>query len=216
MNRESALGGFFTLLTKKVNVSEEDPNYFVLEEMMKDLPDAEVYNFYKFFSSSSRFFNDAGFTNIFSVEKALVEYKREIASKLWRQYGLEEKAATLSDKLAAVFYSLREFPVARIVTILDNRDLSKFKNTADKSPLFDTEETEIIFGIGFYRLYEKNVHEGFTILKDLVTDQYKTLYTGKFFSPNSDTHRLGNAGGGGESVSPEVISIFSNSIKRIK
>ena len=215
MNRVSVIAGFVSLLNKSKNKNEEDPAYVTVEALLEELPAKDAYKFYEFFSTSSRYFQNGGFTTLYQLKQALVDFKEVVANELWVKYGVEEKSNMLYQKLNAIFMSVQKNTLVGTHTDIDiikNAKIDKFKNTKTGNSLCDSEEQNIINSIGLIALYEKYKYDGSTILKEVIMVAYKTFYTKKFFTEmhehKGDMLSESSTFENNQEISPLVVSLL--------
>lgn len=172
----------FKIIAKKKEVVEEDPDYIIIADKLKELPDHKINDFYIYLVSDNRYFNDAGFMMPFQYIEAVNNYKIKLLNELWEKHDIKKKTKTLYGKIQALHEALRHLEAQQLRDYLKSKDLDTYKTKKEEN-FFSQEEIEVIKEKGIHAYLEDyQTKFGFeSDLKIYVENEYKSYITKNYF-----------------------------------
>lgn len=189
--KKEAIKGIYNLVTRRNSVSELDPQYTLIYEMLNVMPAKDIHAFYKFYATSKQYFNKEGFSSIALFQDALRDYKEYVSSTLWDECKIEEKAERFTNKILSIYEQLLKHLYAN--ELKEKAATMKLDGIKQKNgdPLFDAQELAIVADLGLYRLIAMYMESGYFQLRDRLVKELKDRCVLEYFSKDDGDN--GNA-----------------------
>ena len=141
----------FKIISKKQVIEEQDPDYTIISDNLKAIPDERLNDFYIFLVSKDTYFNSAGFMMPYKFIEAIDAYKRTMLEELWVEHNVYEKAMTLMKKIQSIKRMLKNTTAQKAYDYCASVQADKIM-TKDNKQLFTKEEIAILAnkGIKYY------------------------------------------------------------------
>lgn len=222
MDNERIVDGFYTLISKKTTPSKEDPMYLSIEKSLSGFSKDDLYSFYEFFSESTDYFNEAGFSSMVSFKKAVNDYKDLLATSMWNKYSLYDKVEQLTLKVVSVMDFMKTVPADKLDMFFSHDEWKKFKEAQTGKPVISEDELDeysVFRALDIKALYFKYVDQWTTsCIKEAIEQAYKTHFLRKRITDSPAgigyTGRSGELNG--EQIAKRTLSLLGGTIKRIQ
>jgi len=182
-NREQVIASFFKQVMKQQTVDVQDPNYLIIEDILKVFTTDQLNGLYELFITTEKY-HTKGFTSIVKLKEAISDFKEAEMESIWKKHKVYEKARELAEKLNSLFNSIyfSSKGAQDIVQACSNFKIEKVKNAANGETLFNQEEQEIIKDISLYAIYKLHEESGKVFLIDFFEKTIKNRLTKERFS----------------------------------
>jgi hypothetical protein len=193
MDKDTLIEKLYSIVNWQKKMDHSDPDYLFIAELVEDIPDDRLSDYYLFVNTTKKYHSPAGALLRFKIKDSVDDYIQKLKKEVWKKYGLEQKKSVLKQKIYSLAHCTKEIPAERKKTFLDRDNILQIlyiTASGEKEPLFDKEDQEILRHQGLEYLVDQCTAYGIEALESDIDLAIKTFFYKKYIYEETEKPKI--------------------------